>query len=104
MSMINRNILITLIGLIALAGCAKNTEWQNPSKPARLWSSDARDCKRESNRLVNRELDNTSSVRDGERTTYDRQLARYDNSKRLKSFTDNCMASKGYRRVEIRSK
>ena len=97
----NKFSMIALIGLIALAGCAKNTEWQNRSKPTRSWTTDARDCNKVSNRLVNRELDNTSSVRDGERTTYDRQLARYDNSKRLRSFFDNCMSSRGYRRVDI---
>ena len=94
--------MLGLIGMMALSACAQKAQWQHRTIPPDLWSSDARACKQESNRRVNRDLDQTSSVRDRERNSYELQMARFEARKHLRRYEANCMKSKGYKLVEAK--
>ncbi len=85
-----------MFGAAILAACAAPQRWTHPSLPSDQWSVDQATCKTRANRLIDRELTGADRRAGGARGALERDIQKYDATRRRDSYFADCLQGKGY--------
>ncbi len=91
---------LCVLALISAAGCAGQTQWQQPGSDDTRLQSDLTQCRREAARKVDEDLDRRFDAHGdptmGRTSSFGSRMAAYDARKSERALVDRCMRARGY--------
>ncbi|MBO6519354.1 MAG: hypothetical protein JJ900_00575 [Rhodospirillales bacterium] len=98
-------VTLTLLGVLAIGGCAQKrvsaVNWQHPTLPQEAWAQDRGECRRYARREMEREAGLPANAPAGDNlsgglNSYNQRMSSYELGRVQQRAFDSCMRRLGY--------